>query len=47
MHRRSDAAWKQAFKLAGLHLIHEKVQGGFEEGLYPVKMWEHRLLHIK
>ncbi|KDQ33519.1 hypothetical protein PLEOSDRAFT_1073749 [Pleurotus ostreatus PC15] len=35
---RSDGAWKSAFESAGLHLIHEKVQGGFEEGLYPVKM---------
>ncbi|OCH94932.1 methyltransferase domain-containing protein [Obba rivulosa] len=36
---RSDLVWKKAFSEAGLHLIHEQVQHGFPEGLYPVKMY--------
>ncbi|KAI0636936.1 DUF858-domain-containing protein [Trametes polyzona] len=36
---RSDLAWKQAFAQAGLRLIHEQIQDGFPEGLYPVKMY--------
>lgn len=36
---RSDLAWKQAFKAAGLSLIREQVQGGFPDGLYVVKMY--------
>ncbi|KAI0374926.1 DUF858-domain-containing protein [Pilatotrama ljubarskyi] len=36
---RSDLAWKKAFADAGLRVIHEQVQQGFPEGLYPVKMY--------
>ncbi|KAI0362138.1 hypothetical protein OH77DRAFT_1466527 [Trametes cingulata] len=36
---RSDLAWKKAFADAGLRIIHEQVQQGFPEGLYPVKMY--------
>ncbi|EMD38451.1 hypothetical protein CERSUDRAFT_113610 [Gelatoporia subvermispora B] len=36
---RSDLAWKRAFAEAGLRLIHEQVQDGFPEGLYPVKTY--------
>lgn len=36
--RRSDLAWKKCFTDAGLNIIHEQVQKGFPEGLYPVKM---------
>ncbi|KIK08310.1 hypothetical protein K443DRAFT_85765 [Laccaria amethystina LaAM-08-1] len=36
---RSDLAWKDIFKQAGLKLVREKVQEGLPEGLYVVKMW--------
>jgi len=36
---RSDTAWKDLFKLAGLRLIREKAQEGLPEGLYEVKMY--------
>ncbi|KAI0664770.1 DUF858-domain-containing protein [Cubamyces menziesii] len=36
---RSDLAWKQAFAEAGLRVVHEQIQRGFPEGLYPVKMY--------
>ncbi|KAH9901420.1 AdoMet dependent proline di-methyltransferase-domain-containing protein [Cubamyces lactineus] len=36
---RSDLAWKQAFAEAGLRVVHEQIQCGFPEGLYPVKMY--------
>jgi len=36
---RSDLAWKKAFAEAGLGIIHEQIQRGFPEGLYPVKMY--------
>ncbi|KAL0946589.1 hypothetical protein HGRIS_012790 [Hohenbuehelia grisea] len=35
---RSDALFKDLFKKAGLTLIREQIQEGFEAGLYPVKM---------
>ena len=35
---RSDLAWKECFKQAGLTLIYEQLQKGFPDGLYPVKM---------
>ncbi|KNZ71798.1 Alpha N-terminal protein methyltransferase 1 [Termitomyces sp. J132] len=35
---RSDMAWKSIFKEAGLRLVMEKVQEGFPDGLYVVKM---------
>lgn len=35
---RSDLAWKKGFADAGLKVIHEHVQKGFPDGLYPVKM---------
>ncbi|KAI0333637.1 DUF858-domain-containing protein [Cubamyces sp. BRFM 1775] len=40
---RSDLAWKQAFAEAGLRVVHEQIQRGFPEGLYPVKMYVHRV----
>ncbi|KAI0670346.1 DUF858-domain-containing protein [Trametes maxima] len=36
---RSDLAWKKAFSDADLKLVHEQIQNGFPEGLYPVKMY--------
>ncbi|TFY72663.1 hypothetical protein EVG20_g328 [Dentipellis fragilis] len=36
---RSDLAWKDVFKRAGLRLVDEKVQDGLPEGLYVVKMY--------
>lgn len=36
---RSDLAWKDIFKQAGLKLVKEKVQEGLPEGLYVVKMY--------
>ncbi|KAG6898375.1 hypothetical protein C0992_009050 [Termitomyces sp. T32_za158] len=36
---RSDMAWKNIFKEAGLRLVMEKVQEGFPAGLYAVKMY--------
>ncbi|KAK7020564.1 alpha N-terminal protein methyltransferase 1 [Favolaschia claudopus] len=36
---RSDQAWKNVFKEAGLKLISEKVQEGLPDGLYVVKMY--------
>jgi protein N-terminal methyltransferase len=33
-HFRSDVAWKNLFKLAGLHLVREQVQDGLPAGLY-------------
>jgi len=36
---RSDAAWKDSFKQAGLRLVREEVQHGLPEGLYEVKMY--------
>ncbi|KAF8625782.1 hypothetical protein AX15_005172 [Amanita polypyramis BW_CC] len=36
---RSDMAWKQLFKLAGLGIVKEQVQYGFPEALYTVKMY--------
>ena len=36
---RSDLAWRKGFADAGLKVIHEQVQKGFPEGLYPVKMY--------
>ncbi|KAG6334832.1 hypothetical protein ID866_4254 [Astraeus odoratus] len=36
---RSDLAFKEIFKAAGLKLVREKVQRGFPHGLYPVKMY--------
>ncbi|KAI0798013.1 methyltransferase domain-containing protein [Abortiporus biennis] len=35
---RSDSAWKEVFKQAGLTLLHQKVQLGFPIGLFEVKM---------
>ncbi|ESK94550.1 methyltransferase domain-containing protein [Moniliophthora roreri MCA 2997] len=35
---RSDIAWKDAFKKAGLRLVKEQVQEGLPDGLYKVKM---------
>ena len=40
---RSDLAWKQAFAEAGLRVVHEQIQRGFPEGLYPVKMYVKRV----
>jgi len=36
---RSDAAWKDIFRLAGTRLVREQVQQGLPEGLYEVKMY--------
>ncbi|KAK2466873.1 hypothetical protein APHAL10511_001131 [Amanita phalloides] len=36
---RSDMAWKELFKLAGLKIVKEQVQYGFPEALYKVKMF--------
>ncbi|THH08663.1 hypothetical protein EW146_g8921 [Bondarzewia mesenterica] len=36
---RSDLAWKEIFKEAGLSVVHEQVQLGLPEGLYMVKMY--------
>ncbi|CAL1704703.1 unnamed protein product [Somion occarium] len=36
---RSDMAWKKAFTDAGLELLDERLQRGFPEGLYDVKMY--------
>ncbi|KAA1471115.1 hypothetical protein DENSPDRAFT_837041, partial [Dentipellis sp. KUC8613] len=36
---RSDLAWKDIFKRAGLSLVDDKVQEGLPEGLYVVKMY--------
>ncbi|KAG6845326.1 hypothetical protein H0H87_010783 [Tephrocybe sp. NHM501043] len=35
---RSDMAWKNIFKQAGLELLMEKIQDGLPDGLYVVKM---------
>jgi protein N-terminal methyltransferase len=35
---RSDLAWKAAFAVSKLILVHEQVQHGFPEGLYDVKL---------
>lgn len=40
---RSDLAWKQIFKDAGLTLVKEKTQHGLPEGLYEVKMYGSRI----
>ncbi|TFK42535.1 alpha-N-methyltransferase NTM1 [Crucibulum laeve] len=36
---RSDLAWKNIFKEAGLKLVDQKVQEGLPQGLYAVKMY--------
>jgi len=36
---RSDLAWKEAFKEAGLTLVKEQIQRGLPEELYKVKMY--------
>ncbi|KAL4067964.1 alpha-N-methyltransferase NTM1 [Scleroderma yunnanense] len=36
---RSDLAFKKIFQDAGLKIIREKIQGGFPQGLYVVKMY--------
>ncbi|EPQ58021.1 DUF858-domain-containing protein [Gloeophyllum trabeum ATCC 11539] len=36
---RSDMAFKQVFREAGLSIVHEQVQDGFPPGLYVVKMY--------
>lgn len=36
---RSDLAFKNIFRDAGLKIIQEKIQHGLPEGLYPVKMY--------
>ncbi|TFK54766.1 DUF858-domain-containing protein [Heliocybe sulcata] len=36
---RSDMAFKQVFRDAGLRVVHEQVQEGFPAGLYVVKMY--------
>ncbi|EJF65889.1 hypothetical protein DICSQDRAFT_49323 [Dichomitus squalens LYAD-421 SS1] len=38
---RSDLAWKKCFADAGLKVVDERIQRGFPEGLYPVKMYVH------
>ncbi|KZV90409.1 DUF858-domain-containing protein [Exidia glandulosa HHB12029] len=36
---RSNLAWIKCFHDAGLTVLRNEVQGGFPEGLYPVRMW--------
>ena len=41
---RSDLAWKELFKRAGLKLIREKVQEGLPVELFVVKMYAGSLI---
>ncbi|KAH7107491.1 DUF858-domain-containing protein [Auriculariales sp. MPI-PUGE-AT-0066] len=36
---RSNLAWCQAFRDAGLSILRNEIQHGLPEGLYPVRMW--------